>query len=240
MQLVTPHASRYDAIADDYQRTYRDLDSDPRGAELMNLVGALRGLRVLDLACGSGRVARHLARCGALVTGVDLSAAMLDIARVAEQAEPLGIGYLHGDCTARDAMAGEGFDVVVCHFGLSDIDDLEGCLATVARVLVPGGAFVFSIVHPCFPGWATGVSASWPPGAGYYKEGFWLATGRRSTLRTRVGANHRMLSTYLNALSRHGLVIEETAEPGPPPGWTEELPAADPVPVFLIARCRRR
>ena len=50
------------------------------------------------------------------------------------------------------AGSGETFDGVVCNYGLSDIDDLDGVLATVSRVLTPAGWFVFSILHPCFPG----------------------------------------------------------------------------------------
>ena len=53
------------------------------------------------------------------------------------------------DATSSDAHAGESFDGVVCHFGLSDVDDLGGAAATVARLLEPGGWFVFSILHPC-------------------------------------------------------------------------------------------
>jgi SAM-dependent methyltransferase len=61
-----------------------------------------------------------------------------------------------------------------------------------------------------------------------------------STLRQRVGSNHRMLSTYLNALIRHGLMLDEAAEPDFPAAWAAMPPEKDPVPVFLAARCRRR
>jgi hypothetical protein len=103
---------------------------------------------------------------------------------------------------------------VTCNFGLSDVDDLAGALAAVGITLRPGGCFVFSILHPCFPGTAE-VSGSWPPSARYDDEGRWTADGALSSLRRQVGANHRMLSTYLNAFRRHGLWLDELAEPAP-------------------------
>jgi 2-polyprenyl-3-methyl-5-hydroxy-6-metoxy-1,4-benzoquinol methylase len=51
------------------------------------------GLRVLDLACGQGRLSRELARRGARVVGLDISNELLDKARAVEKDEPLGISY---------------------------------------------------------------------------------------------------------------------------------------------------
>ena len=112
---------------------------------------------------------------------------------------------------------------------------------TVARLVRHGGFFAFSIVHPCFPGWeAKQANPSWQPGHGYYQEGWWRADGPAHGLRPKVGANHRMLSTYLNTLVRHGLLIEEVAEPMPEADWIAERPDIGPVPVYLVARCRKR
>ena len=105
----------------------------------------------------------------------------------------------------------------------------------------PGGFFAFSILHPCFPGWESrGANPSWRPGQGYFAEGWWVAAGPAGGIRPRVGANHRMLSTYLNTLARHGLIVEEMAEPEPPADWMAAAPAAGPVPVYLVVRCRKR
>src|SRR4029079_9988271 len=92
--------------------------------------------------------------------------------------------------------------------GLSDIDDLDGAIAAVSAALRPRGCFVFSILHPCFAG-GKDVSGSWPTAGSYYDEGFWTAQEALSTLRRQVGANHRMLSTYLNALRRHSLWLDK-------------------------------
>ena len=110
---------------------------------------------------------------------------------------------------------------------LMDIDDLGGAFGTAARVLKGGGWLVFSLLHPCFPGWredGTEVKSSWPPERGYSTEGWW--TTNADGVRGHVGANHRTLSTYLNSAIQAGFVIEELDEP-----------AAD-VPRYLVVRCR--
>ncbi len=232
--------ARYDEVADFYETFAPDTYDDPPSAALLGLVGEVSGLRLLDLACGHGRMTRELARRGASIVGLDISTALLDKARFREQQELLGITYVHADVVSADALEGETFDGVVCHFGLSDIDDSQGALATVARVLRPGGFFAFSILHPCFPGWeAKGANPSWPKGRGYFHEGWWRADGPPGGLRPRVGANHRMLSTYLNTLASNGLVIEKVAEPEPMQDWIEAAPDKDPVPVYLVVRCRK-
>ena len=226
--------ARYDAVADFYEGSFDDDADDPVLRSLLELLGPVDGRTVLDLACGHGRVTRELARAGATVTGVDLSRTLLDKAQAASPE----IRYVHADAADQGWLPDPSFDAVVCNFGLSDIDDLGGALATVDAALRPGGVFVFSILHPCFPG-APPVSGSWPSDGRYYDEGWWRADGAASTLRRQVGANHRTLSTYVNTLARHGLQIEEMAEPRPPAHWlTGERAAASRLPVYLVARCR--
>lgn len=110
---------------------------------------------------------------------------------------------------------------------LMDIDDLHGALRAVATVLAPGGWFSFSVFHPCNPGGTSDTWSglpSWPPDRGYAAEGWWTTEG--DGVRGRAGANHRRLSTYLNAVVSAGLLPVEFAERG------------SSVPVILMARCR--
>jgi SAM-dependent methyltransferase len=226
--------ARYDEVADDYAAMFGDQLDDPATSALLELLGEVQGSHVLDAPCGQGRVARDLARGGAKVVGVDLSVVLLEKARELEESASLGVEYLHADITASDTLADEVFDGVVCNFGFSDIDDLDGALSTFTRVLRASGVFVFSLLHPCFPGWP-GVSGAWPP-EGYYEERFWRPEAAGSELRREVGSNHRMLSTYLNALVAHGLVIEELFERALDP-WP--IPDVNPMPMFLAGRCRK-
>lgn len=217
--------ARYDAIADWYVG-----ETAGWGTSFMAPVpDSVSGSRVVELACGHGRVARGLAAAGARVTAVDLSEGLLAHGRALEQEAPLGIEYVQGDVASTVWWDGTPFDGVVCEMSLMDIDDLEGTLATATAVLVDDGWLAFSIVHPCHPGGPGTASGlpSWPLDGGYEAEGWWRNDAGVG-IRDRVGTNHRKLSTYLNAAVDAGFTFETFREP------------PSPVPLFLAVRCRRR
>ena len=105
--------------------------------------------------------------------------------------------------------------------------------------MTAGGWLVFSLLHPCFPGWDRDAPSSWPPDLGYFREGWWWLASNPG-FRGQVGASHRMLSTYLNSLTGRGFVLEQVTEPRPGPSWEQRLPGAAPMPLYLVARCQRR
>ncbi len=236
-------ASSYDAIAEWYDTWVGGdiMPDNPVMQAVASFMGEVAGKRVCDLGCGQGRVSRHLASLGAHVVGVDLSVRLLDIARRHEAAEPRGIEYLHGDARSLDDIAARSFDGVVCFMALMDISELEPTLHNTARILRPGGWFIFSIIHPCYNPPPSGEMAT-PDGwvrtvRGYWDEGYW-----RSDTRTgppgKVGSYHRTLSTYINALTDAGLVLERLCEPRATGISAERRPVWAEVPAFLIARCR--
>ena len=128
--------ARYDAVAEFYIEGFDSID-DPASRALLDLLGPVAGLQVLDVACGHGRITRELARRGASVVGVDVSGALITRARETEQAEQLGIRYLHEDVTMPGSLDGfdGGFDVAACNFGLSDIDDLDAAITAIGDAL---------------------------------------------------------------------------------------------------------
>lgn len=188
-------------------------------AIMLDMLGDSVGRRVCDLACGEGFLSRILAQKGASVTGVDLSANLLQHAR--RQSEGLGIEYIRDDAQALTRLDDAAFDAVVCHRALMDIPDLNATVNTVCRILKDGGSFIFCILHPCFE---TPFGKDNPPHeiddegnliairiTKYRQEGKWYSGG--SGVRGTLGSIHRMLSTYLNSLIRAGFTIAELSEP---------------------------
>jgi SAM-dependent methyltransferase len=95
---------------------------------------------VLDVAGGTGQLARHLARSAAIVVVVDLTAEMLQTgARAAHDAGDRNVVFVEGDAT-RLPFASEQFDVVVSRFALHHVDDVAAAGREMARVCRHGGA----------------------------------------------------------------------------------------------------
>jgi 2-polyprenyl-6-hydroxyphenyl methylase/3-demethylubiquinone-9 3-methyltransferase len=104
------------------------------------------GRDVLDLGCAGGFMAEAMAARGANVTGIDPAAEAIAAARAHARAGGLRIGYDVGVGEALPYGDG-GFDAVVCVDVLEHVADLSRVLAEVARVLRPGGLFLFDTIN---------------------------------------------------------------------------------------------
>lgn len=114
----------------------------------------LQGLRVLDLGCGEGYVARTLAAKGtAGILAYDISAGMVEKAREAEAARPLGIEYRVGDASTDLGLPQASFDlaIAVFLFNYLDVPQTLAVMKTAHRALKPGGRFVYTVPHPALP-----------------------------------------------------------------------------------------
>lgn len=98
------------------------------------------GDRVLDVACGTGVLARAAAARGGRVAGLDLSAEMLAVAR---ERAPV-VGFVRGDA-ARVPFRDEAFDAVVSQFGLMHFDDKVAAIREQLRVLRPQGRLAVAV-----------------------------------------------------------------------------------------------
>jgi SAM-dependent methyltransferase len=116
--------------------------------ELVALAALQRGERVLDVACGTGGVARRAARVVGTtgkVVGVDVNEGMLSIARtVLQPHDGPSIEWRQSDAAALPFPAA-AFDVVCCQYGLEFFADRAAGLREMARVLVPNGRLVLRI-----------------------------------------------------------------------------------------------
>ncbi len=106
---------------------------------LLDAAGVGAGTRLLDLACGTGMVAGTAAARGAMVCGVDFSAAMLAEAHAGHPS----VEFVLGDAEAVP-LPGARFDAVVSNFGLHHVPRPALALAEARRVLRPGGRVAFT------------------------------------------------------------------------------------------------
>ena len=207
------------------------------------LVPDVVGRRVVDVACGQGIASRLLASRGAEVTAVDLSDAMIENAR--RHGTPSGppVTYLVDDAETLASLDDDSFSGATCQLALMDIPDLDAALASVARVIEPGGWFVFVIAHPCVlvPGAGRSETEDGRPAAvisGYFDERFWRSPNPQGV--RRAGNHHRMMSTYLNALAGAGFDLEVALEPEANDVLARQQPLYAEVPIFFAARARLR
>jgi ubiquinone/menaquinone biosynthesis C-methylase UbiE len=147
-----------DTSAAAYERYLVPAFFAPFAERLVELCGPGPGDRILDVACGTGIVARLAARqagsSGALV-GVDLNAGMLEVARVAAAGSEPSIEWMLADA-ADMPLPDSSFDCVLCQQGLQFFGDRSAALREMQRVLAPGGRLTLGVWraiehNPVFP-----------------------------------------------------------------------------------------
>ncbi|MGK5521283.1 class I SAM-dependent methyltransferase [Micromonospora sp. URMC 107] len=180
---------------------------------VLRLAGDVSGRRILDAGCGSGPLSAALRARGAVVTGFDVSAAMVDLARqrLGEDAD------LHvADLSAPLPFADAEFDDVVASLVLHYLEDWSGPLAELRRVLRPGGRLILSVNHPA-------AYAIEYPKADYfaltkYSEDY-VMDGQTVWLTFW----HRPLHAMADAFAAAGFRIATISEPPPSPDAPAEL-----------------
>lgn len=108
---------------------------------------------VLDVGTGNGAFARWMAARGARVVAFDFSSVFLERARQRTVENADRIEYLTLDATDEVQLLALGFarfDAAVANMVLMDMSSIDTLASCLAKLLKPGGRFVFSIAHPCF------------------------------------------------------------------------------------------
>ena len=195
------------------------------------VIGDVKGISILDLACGEGDITRILAKMGTKVVGADYSPKMIEFARHKEAADGLGIDYYHSDAAKLEKFSNDQFDLVTCFMALMDIESYEEAIFEVARVLKTKGRFIFSIPHPCFE-WGACTDgeefARWRFEEGTENALHLEIKNYFHTCRSEVSwttnrlikpfmttSFHRTLTEYFNSLSDSGFVVARLVEPKP-------------------------
>ncbi|WP_034272118.1 class I SAM-dependent methyltransferase [Actinospica robiniae] len=181
---------------------------------MLNLAGDVAGRRILDAGCGAGPLHAALQERGAIVTGIDSSAKMLELARkrLGEDAD-LQLADVAGPLPFPEGS----FDDVVACLVLHYLEDWTEPLAELRRVLKPGGRLIVAVDHPVvqklfnseFDYFAISRrSEEWTIGGHTAQMSFW----------------HRPLQAMTDAFTAAGFRISVISEPPPAPGAWELFP----------------
>ncbi len=197
--------------------------------------------RVLDVGCGEGQLSRLAAAAGAeIVVGVDPTWAQVEVAA----RRGGGVGY------ARAGAAGlpfgpATFDHVVACLVFEHIRDVDDAIAEVARVLAPGGRFLFFLNHPLLQAPGSGWIDDRILDEQYWRIGPYLVEDNSLQEVDKdvfIPFIHRPLSRYVNAMADAGLFVRRMEEPPPLPGFlarAEEYVAAATIPRLLFLRAEK-
>lgn len=127
-----------DAYADWRRSTLGRITDALEERLLIDRIGPVRGVRILDVGCGDGVLATRLAQGGARVAGLDTSADMIAAARRRAKAAGVEIDLVEGDAGGHPFPAGH-YDCVVSVATLCFVDDPRSTIREMTRVLKPGG-----------------------------------------------------------------------------------------------------
>ena len=199
--------------------------------------------RVIDIGCGEGQIARLALRGGAQVAiGLDPTWAQV----VEAHRRGGGPAYVRAGAAALPYADG-AFDAAVACLVFEHITDVDAAIAEVARVLEPGGRFLFFLNHPLLQtpnsGWIDDQVLD--PPEQYWRIGPYLIedeTIEEVEKGVFIPFIHRPLSRYVNALAENGLVLQHMEEPAPPPGFlarAAEYQAAATIPRLLLLRTEK-
>jgi SAM-dependent methyltransferase len=217
----------WDRMADDYQSEHgaflgdADLVWGPEGLREadLGLLGDVAGRCVLEVGCGAAQGARWLVAQGAQAYGVDVSHRQLQHARRLDEALGTRTPVVQTDAVGLPFTEGV-FDLAFSAYGaVPFVADVAALHAEVARVLRPGGRWVFSVTHPIRWGFPddpgpAGLTAQ----SSYWDETPYVERDASGTA-TYV-EHHRTLGSDVRALRTAGFVLEDLVEPEWPDALT--------------------
>jgi len=143
--------ARFEALASrwwDPQSEFKPLhDINPLRLDYIDQRSGLSGKRVLDVGCGGGILAESMAARGAMVCGIDMGDAPLDVARLHALETGIELEYRKITVEALAEEAAASYDVVTCLELLEHVPDPSSIVAACAHLAKPGGQIFFSTIN---------------------------------------------------------------------------------------------
>ncbi|RFB97309.1 SAM-dependent methyltransferase [Rhizobium leguminosarum bv. trifolii] len=183
---------------------------------ILALVGAVAGLSVLDAGCGGGAHAAALVERGAVVTGIDASAGMLQIAQRRLEGRAR---LLQADLGETLPFEDQTFELILASLVLHYLPDWSVPLREFNRLLPKGGRLVFSTHHPFMDHPSSGHDNYFET---YNFDETWQRGGQEIAMRFW----HRPLHAMFDALKSAGFQIDIVSEPQPDPRARTLFPKA--------------
>ena len=138
-----------ESAPENYERFFVPAIGAPLANELIKTAALRPGERVLDVACGTGVVARlasKLVGAAGTVAGLDINPGMLAVARSTTPTD-MAIDWHEASAEAMP-LADAAFDAVLCQMGLQFMPDKHTALSEMRRVLAPGGRLILNVPGP--------------------------------------------------------------------------------------------
>jgi SAM-dependent methyltransferase len=207
----------YDSFAEAYVAEIEDdlLHGYYIWPAVLDLAGDVAGRRILDVGCGAGHLFEPLRDRGAIVTGVEPSTKMLEMARkrLGEDAILHQAGLGGDPLPLPDGAFDDAIACLVLHY----LEDWNGPLAELRRVLAPGGRLIVVVDHPF-------INKLMDPESDYFavskRTQEWTFGGHS----TQMVFWHRPLHKMASAFTEAGFRIAAISEPPTAPGARERFP----------------
>lgn len=207
---------------------------------ILDSIGPVDGMRVLDAGCGEGYLTRQIASSGAHALGVDRSRNLIEAAKNLVPSGASSPTFEVQDVTDL-SLESNSFDLVICNHLMNDLPDPTGPIQEFSRILRPGGRLVVLMLHPCFYGDRASRSDSdyQGPGLAYFSP---RTISQRFNVDgiispAEVTSYHRPLEFYIRSFRDANLWITDLQEPHPTdeqlrsdPWWQTSFPR----PLFLL------
>jgi len=179
----------------------------------LQLIGDVKGKRVLEVGCGGGQCSIAFAKRGAIATGMDLSDEQVEFARGLAKAEGVEATFMQGAADDLSAIPDASQDVVFSAYALQYVEHMDRCFGEVARVMKPGGLFVFSLDHPF---WYCVAEGDMRIVFSYFDTVYWYDWEQKQMpTRPKVTQFQRTVGDWFRFLRGAGLEVLDIIEPEP-------------------------